>query len=78
MVTRHTLTRYLVCFVAAFLAIAQAVPGYVFCVNAHAAVSYSDYLEYDFNSPRPFDLTIGITRCDEFLNSTTWTGKLSS
>ncbi|CDI81401.1 hypothetical protein EAH_00021550 [Eimeria acervulina] len=36
--------------------------------------STDDYLEYDFNSPRPFDLTIGITRCEEFLNSTTWTG----
>ncbi|CDJ47231.1 hypothetical protein EBH_0015170 [Eimeria brunetti] len=36
--------------------------------------SSEDYLEYDFSSPRPFDLTIGITRCEEFLNSTTWTG----
>ncbi|CDI86473.1 Apicomplexan-conserved protein Pf 23619083 and Py 23490592 low complexity 1667 aa, related [Eimeria praecox] len=34
----------------------------------------SYYLEYEFSSPRPFDLTIGITRCEELLNSTTWTG----
>ncbi|CDJ62433.1 hypothetical protein, conserved [Eimeria necatrix] len=36
--------------------------------------STDDYFEYDFNSPRPFDLTIGISQCEDLLNSTTWTG----
>ncbi|OEH77676.1 hypothetical protein cyc_08027 [Cyclospora cayetanensis] len=36
--------------------------------------STDDYFEYEINSPRQFDLMVGITRCDELVNATTWTG----
>lgn len=34
----------------------------------------TDYFDYEINGPRKFDLMVGITRCEELLNATTWTG----
>ncbi|KAL8428234.1 hypothetical protein Efla_005336 [Eimeria flavescens] len=38
-------------------------------------VKGEDHYEYELNSPRQFDLMVGMTRCEELLNATTWTGE---
>ncbi|KAL8275846.1 hypothetical protein Esti_000409 [Eimeria stiedai] len=36
-------------------------------------VEEEDYFEYEIDSPRQFDLMVGMTQCEELLNATTWT-----
>ncbi|KAL8453089.1 hypothetical protein Emed_000959 [Eimeria media] len=34
-----------------------------------------DHFEYEIDSPRQFDLMVGMAQCEELLNATTWTGE---